>query len=87
MVTGPHGLPEEVWLFETDPSMVEEEALRHVQNLFPQPLGWRPAGDERGDFPRWLCMCRGQGGPARTGGDSTRCGESGLFESAATHDD
>ena len=41
-VTGPHGLPEEVWLFETDPAMVEEEALRHVQNLFPQPLGWRP---------------------------------------------
>ncbi len=22
--------------------MVEEEALRHVQKLFPQPLGWRP---------------------------------------------
>ena len=41
-MTGSQGLPEEVWLFETDPAMVEEEALRHVQNLFPQPLGWRP---------------------------------------------
>jgi hypothetical protein len=42
VVVGPHGLEEEVWLFETDPTMVEEEALRHVQNLFPLPLGWRP---------------------------------------------
>ena len=41
-VMGAQGLPEEVWLFETDPTMVEEEALRHVQKLFPQPLGWRP---------------------------------------------
>jgi exonuclease III len=41
-VVGPQGSEEEVWLFETDPTMVEEEALRHVQNLFPQPLGWRP---------------------------------------------
>jgi hypothetical protein len=32
----------EEWHFITDPARVEEEALRHVQNLFPKPLGWSP---------------------------------------------
>jgi len=41
-VTRTDGQMEEVWHFVTDPKEVEEEALRHVQNLFPQPLGWRP---------------------------------------------
>ena len=40
------GQLEEVWHFITDPKQVEEEALRHVQNLFPQPLGWRPEAPE-----------------------------------------
>jgi len=57
-VVGPQGAEEEVWLFETDPSMVEEEALRLVQNLFPQPLGWRP--EVRGaTFPESYA-CRGE---------------------------
>jgi hypothetical protein len=46
-VLNPQGVQEEVWLFETDPTMVEEEALRHVQKLFPQPLGWRLRADRR----------------------------------------
>ena len=32
----------EEWHFVTDPERVEEEALRHVQNLFPRPMGWSP---------------------------------------------
>jgi hypothetical protein len=57
-VVGPHGSEEEVWLFETDPTMVEEEALRHVLNLFPQPLGWRP--EVRGaTFPEHYA-CKGE---------------------------
>ncbi|MFN9909177.1 MAG: hypothetical protein ACK56F_24165, partial [bacterium] len=36
----------EEWHFVTDPERVEEEALRHVQNLFPKPLGWSPEAPE-----------------------------------------
>ena len=36
------GKDTEEWHFVTDPERVEEEALRHVQNLFPKPMGWSP---------------------------------------------
>ena len=36
------GKDTDAWHFVTDPERVEEEALRHVQNLFPKPLGWSP---------------------------------------------
>ena len=57
-VTRPDGKSEEVWHFETDPKQVEEEALRHVQNLFPQPLGWRPEAPEA-TFPSGYA-CEGE---------------------------
>ena len=54
-VTRTDGQLEEVWHFVTDPKQVEEEALRHVQNLFPQPLGWRPEMPEATFPPGYAC--------------------------------
>jgi hypothetical protein len=46
---------EDVWHYEADPKQAEEEALRHVQNLFPQPLGWRPEAPEATFPPGYAC--------------------------------
>ena len=54
-VARPDGKLEEVWHYETDPTQVEEEALRHVQNLFPQPLGWRPEAPAATFPPGYAC--------------------------------
>ena len=55
-VTGPHGTPEEVWLFETDPAMVSRGGSPSTRPKLVSPAVRLATGVTRGDLPRRLCM-------------------------------